>query len=151
MQRISDTPCTRCDCTHSPTPYTHSVCSRTHTVHGVAHGAHKVDLVHPVQSENSRIGGKPQRISKRQLVENGTVRIVHANLRGYTVGESWWCTQFPDATVAQARELHAQGLGYARIAKITGANWATVRDWVKHRRRKPPVRLVVRVQTRGSA
>lgn len=88
---------------------------------------------------------------KRHHAEQSTVRILHANLRGYPVGESWWRTKYPDATVALARELHAQGLGYTSIAKITGANWATIRDWIKLRRRQPPVRMVVRVQRRGTS
>lgn len=54
---------------------------------------------------------------------------VMRNHRGYRVGEDHHRTSYPDAVVARAVQLRAEGLTYRAIGEQVGVPTMTVRDW----------------------
>ncbi len=60
---------------------------------------------------------------------------ITTNERGERVGQDHFRARNSDREVEMARALHEGGMGYARIAKLMECSKATVRDWVKGRRR----------------
>lgn len=51
------------------------------------------------------------------------------------VGQDHFRAKNTDREVEMARALHEGGMGYGKIAKLMECSKATVRDWVKGRRR----------------
>lgn len=50
---------------------------------------------------------------------------------GHRVGEWHGRAKWPDATVARARELYAEGLSYVSVGYLLGVPWRTVADWIR--------------------
>lgn len=61
----------------------------------------------------------------------GPRRGVVRNHTGIALGEHHQNARYSDATVRQARALHASGLGYQRIGQQLGIPWRTVADWIR--------------------
>ncbi len=62
-------------------------------------------------------------------------RLVAVNESGLRIGEDHPRAKLTDAEVERLRQLHAEGIGYRRLAVIFEVNRATVRDIVKFRTR----------------
>lgn len=50
---------------------------------------------------------------------------------GHRVGEWHGRTKWPDAVVANARELYTDGLSYASVGYLLGVPARTVADWIR--------------------
>lgn len=60
---------------------------------------------------------------------------IATNERGNPVGQDHYRAKSTDREVEMVRALHEGGMSYGRIAKLMECSKATVRDWVKGRRR----------------
>lgn len=76
-----------------------------------------------------------------------TLLIRTTNARGLPTGESNRLCLHPDAVVATARSLHADGASYQQIADVLGVPRTTVWRWCTGKTRKPATSVrVVRVK-----
>lgn len=50
---------------------------------------------------------------------------------GHRIGEWHGRAKWPDATVARARELYADGLSYESVGYLLGVPGRTVADWIR--------------------
>lgn len=76
------------------------------------------------------------------------IEILYCNATGRPVGESHGNARHSNDVVAQARALHAGGMGYKPIGKALGVAWPTVQSWIgksgNKRRNVVPVRIKAR-------
>ncbi|WP_416561222.1 hypothetical protein ACHEXL_06870 [Limnohabitans sp. yimb22184] len=72
------------------------------------------------------------------------IKLVKCNLAGLPIVEDNHACKYPDDLVAQARHLYDQGMMLKAISAELGPCFQTIHDWVKSRRRKPPVRVIAR-------
>lgn len=62
-------------------------------------------------------------------------RPISRNHTNHRVGETHGKARLSDAEVREIRQLHANGIGYRRLARRYGCGQSTVRDIVQYRTR----------------
>ncbi len=65
----------------------------------------------------------------------GTIRIVKVNDRGLRIGEDHQHATHTDAEIELARQLHADGMSYKKLAEKFEVSKSTIAGWIKYRRR----------------
>ena len=63
------------------------------------------------------------------------IRIVKVNDRGLRIGEDHQHARHTDAEIELARQLHAEGMSYKKLAEKFEVSKSTIADWIKFRRR----------------
>lgn len=72
------------------------------------------------------------------------IKFIKTNVRGAPMGEDIHSCKYTDDEVARARHLYDQGMTLTAIAAELGSCHQTIHDWVTHRRRNPPVRVIAK-------